>query len=137
MFGRTYPDHVVLHGVENGVADDGWTESVQQVFNHTCLGFYYFTRGCPHMFKFSNDFNNPRNHTLSSTLPAFPTALWNSSSANAGSTHSIKNLSTCSGARPTKLCGSRSSLSCPLIGSKYGSLRIRSMRSFSRPSSLT
>ena len=75
--------------------------------------------------------------TDNSTLWLFLIACLDSSSANAGLTHSSKNASTCCGARPIKLRGSRSRSSWPLIGSKYFSFLIRSMRSFSSPSCLT
>ena len=69
------------------------------------------------------------------TPPSIPPRL--SSLSKAGLTHSSTNLSTCSGALPTKLFGSRSATRSSLIGSKYGSALTRSIRSFSRPSCLT
>jgi hypothetical protein len=76
-------------------------------------------------------------HTCNSTFTLFPIASCNSGPANAGVTQSLTNASTCSGARPTKLAGSRSSSSDALIGSKYASPRTRSIRSFSSPRCLT
>ena len=90
------------------------------------------------MFRFAcASLSRNRTQTLSSTFALLPTASFNSGSSNAGATHFFKNPSTCSGARPMKLEGSNSDSKSPLIGSKYGSARMRSIRSFASPRCLT
>jgi hypothetical protein len=72
-------------------------------------------------------------------LPYLPSLLqlFSSLSPNAGDTHSVRNLSTCSGARPMNHRGLSSPSNSSLIGSKYTSFRTRSIKSFSNPNCFT
>lgn len=59
-----------------------------------------------HAYTLDTSTTSLNTHTFSSAFPPCATPTLSSSSASAGCTHSPRNLSTCSGARPMKLDGS-------------------------------